>query len=100
MDDSFEDELVPEMNDAEVEQILREALKIKIADKRKTPRNIQLRNALVGSMGEFLSCFKLIAYDLDGNPISMCVHKSNLEKSALDNAFMEEISRFMSSKMG
>ena len=55
---------------------------------------------MIGTLGEFLTCFKLIGYDLEGNPINMTVYKERIEKSALDNAFMEEIGKFMNSRMG
>lgn len=88
-----------EFSDDEIKNILKEALSLQLKDKKKIPKKNQLNNALIGTIGEFLSCFKLIGYDLDGNPINMTVYKEKMEKSALDNAFMEEIGRFMSSRM-
>jgi hypothetical protein len=89
-----------EFSDEEIKDILREALTLQIKDKRKIPKKNELNNALIGTIGEFLSCFKLIGYDLEGNPINMTVYKEKMEKSALDNAFMEEIGRFMNGRMG
>jgi hypothetical protein len=94
-----EDPKEPIFNDAEVEKILREALKDKIVERKKLPNKVQLNNALAGSMGEFLSCFKLIGYDLDGNPVNLSYSKTKMQKSALDNAFMQEIGVFMESRM-
>lgn len=88
-----------EFSDDEIKNILKEALSLQLKDKRKVPKKNQLNNALIGTIGEFLTCFKLIGYDLDGNPINMTVYKEKMEKSALDNAFMEEIGRFMSNRM-
>jgi hypothetical protein len=88
-----------EFSDDEIKNILKEALTIQIKEKRKLPKKNELNNALIGTIGEFLSCFKLIGYDLDGNPINMTVYKEKMEKSALDNAFMEEIGRFMNTRI-
>ena len=89
-----------EFSDDEIKNILKEALSLQLKDKRKVPKKNQLNNALIGTIGEFLSCFKLIGYDLEGNPINMTVYKEKIEKSALDNAFMEEIGKFMNGRMG
>ena len=100
MDSNPEQPDFQEFSDDEIKNILREALTIQIKEKRKIPKKNELNNALIGTIGEFLSCFKLIGYDLDGNPINMTVYKEKMEKSALDNAFMEEVGRFMSQRMG
>lgn len=94
MDDEFE-----EFKDEEIEAILREALKSKLEDKRKVPRRNQLNQALVNTLGEFLTCWKIMGYDYDGNPVNMSIYKEKVQKSALDNQFMEEVSKFMGSKM-
>lgn len=89
-----------EFSDDEIKNILKEALSLQLKDKRKIPKKNVINNALIGTIEEFLSCFKLIGYDLDGNPVNMTVYKEKIEKSALDNAFMEEIGRFMNGRMG
>ena len=89
-----------EFSDDEIKNILKEALSLQLKDKRKVPKKNALNNALIGTIGEFLSCFKLIGYDLDGNPVNMTVYKEKIEKSALDNAFMTEIGKFMNGRIG
>jgi hypothetical protein len=91
-----DDDAFAEFSDDEITNILKEALTVKIKEKRKIPNKIQLNKALIGTMGEFLSCFKLMGYDLDGNPVNLTVYKEKIEKSALDNLFMEQISKFCS----
>lgn len=86
-------------SDDEIRDILREALTLQIREKRKIPKKAKLKEVLCGNMAEFLSCFKLIGYDIDGDPVVMTYHTSNLEKSALDNAFSEEMVKFMHGKM-
>lgn len=91
-----EDEAFEEFSDEEITNILKEALTVKIREKRKLPNKVQLNKALIGTLGEFLSCFRLIGYDLDGNPINLTCYKEKIEKSALDNLFMEQVAKFCS----
>lgn len=99
MEDNKDPSDFKEFSDDDIKNILKEALSLQLKDKRKIPKKNALNNALIGTIGEFLSCFKLIGYDLEGNPINMTVYKEKIEKSALDNAFMEEIGRFMNTRM-
>ena len=94
MDEEFE-----EFKDEEIEAILRDALKMRLEEKRKVPRKNQLNQALVNTLGEFLTCWKILGYDYDGNPVNMTIYKENIQKSALDQAFMNEIGRFMSQRV-
>lgn len=93
-----QEEPLNEFSDAEITKILKEALKVKLEEKKKIPTRVQLNRALVATMGEFLGCYKLMGYDLDGNPISMTVYNNKLQKSALDNFFVQEIGKFMSTR--
>lgn len=99
MEDNQEPSGFKEFSDEDIKNILKDALSLQLKDKRKIPKKNALNNALIGTIGEFLACFKLIGYDLDGNPINMTVYKEKIEKSALDNLFMEEIGKFMSGGM-
>jgi len=87
-----------EFEDEQIKQILREALKVKIEEKRKLPRKNQLNLALSNTIMEFLNCYKLMGYDMDGNPISMTIYNDEMQKSALDNLFMVEIGKFMAKR--
>ena len=87
-----------EFDDEEITKILREALKIKLDDRKKIPSKIQLHRALISTLSEFMTCFKLIGFDLDGNPINFTIYKEKIQKSALDNSFMEEFGKFMESR--
>lgn len=98
MDDEFK-EHINEFTDDDIKDILKEALKVRIDEKRKKPHKTQLNNALISTIGEFMGCFRLMGYDLDGNPISLVVYKEKIEKSALDNQFMEEIGKFMETRI-
>jgi hypothetical protein len=94
-----DEEILEEFSDEEVTNILKEALTIKIKEKRKKPNKIQIHQAMISVLGEFLTCYKIIGYDLNGDPINMTIYKEKIEKSALDNLFLEQISKFMSSRM-
>lgn len=98
MDNEPEQPDFKEFTDDEIKDILREALTMRLNEKRKLPKRNQLNNALIGTLGEFLDCYKLMGFDLEGNPINMTVYKERLQKAALDNAFMEEIGKFMQNK--
>lgn len=89
----------PDFSDDEVTNILKEALKVKLEEKRKLPKKVELNKALISTIGEFLTCFRLIGYDLDGNPVNLTVYREKIEKSALDNAFVEEIGKFMATRI-
>ena len=93
-----DEEAFEAFSDEEITTILKEALTAKIKEKRKLPNKVQLNKALIGTVGEFLSCFRLIGYDLDGNPVNLTVYKEKIEKSALENLFMEQIQRFLNSR--
>lgn len=88
-----------DFSDEDITNILREALKVKLEEKRKLPNKVQVGRALISTIGEFMTCFKLIGFDLDGNPINITAYKEKIQKAAIDAAFMEEISRFMSKRM-
>ena len=89
-----------EFSDDEIKNILKEALTLQLKERKKVPRRNELNNALISTLGEFLTCFKLMGYDLEGNPVNITFFKERLEKSALDNAFMEEVGKFMNSRIG
>lgn len=87
--------LQDDFSEEEIREILREALKMKLQEKKRIPRRNQLNKALIATLGEFLSCYKLIGYDLDGNPINLQIYNEPIQKSALENAFVDEINKFM-----
>ncbi len=97
----MKDEDIPEeFTDEEITNILRDALTTRIKEKRKVPKKIQINKAMIATLAEFLTCFKLIGYDLDGNPVNFTVYKEKIEKSALDNLFMEQVQKFMNDRIG
>lgn len=83
----------------EIKKLLIDSLKVKLQEDRKKPSKIILNQAITSSLSEFLTCFKLIGYDIDGNPVKITMSKSKLDKSALDNAFIEEFGIFMNKKI-
>lgn len=83
----------------EIKKLLIDSLKVKLQDDRKKPSKVILNQAITASLSEFLTCFKLIGYDIDGNPVRLTMSKTKLDKSALDNAFIEEFGDFMNRKI-
>lgn len=87
-----------EFNDDAIKQILKDALALQIQEKRKIPNKNLLNKAMTSSLTEFMACFKLVGYDVEGNPVSIAFHRTKMEQSALHNLFMEEIAKFMGGK--
>lgn len=80
-----------------IKELLREALAMKEASsaKRKKPSKVELCSALKSTIGEFLTCYKIIGFDIDGQPISIEATHNRMEKCAIDNQFMDEFGKFM-----
>jgi len=96
----MDDELPGDENvDDDIKKILIDSIKMKIRDTRTKPSKVRTNQAIVSSLSEFLVCFKLIGYDIDGNPVNLTVTHTKMDKSALDNAFVEEITQFMTDRM-
>lgn len=49
-------------------------------------------------ISEYLSCYKLVGFDLHGNEINITKHKTPIEKNALESSFMKEFSNLMSAQ--
>lgn len=99
MEDHSDKSEFKEFSDEDVKNILKDALSLKLKEKRKIPKRNQLNNALIATISEFMTCFKLIGYDLDGNPVNMTIYNEKIEKSALDNAFTEEVGKFLNTRI-
>lgn len=89
-----EDQSQP-FTDDEVTKILRDALKVKLQEKKTYPNRVQLQKALINVLGEFLVSYKVLGFDYDGQLVSFNCHADQMGKAALDHAFIEEFSKFM-----
>jgi hypothetical protein len=85
-------------SDEEVTNILREALKVKLNEKKKYPNRVQLEKSLISVMREFLTTFKLVGFDYDGQPVNITCYQDPMAKAALSNAFIEDFSKFMAAR--
>lgn len=83
----------------DIKQLLIDSLKQKLKDDRKKPSRVKINQAIISTLGEFLTCFKLIGYDLDGNYVNLTINKTALDKSALEQSFMKEFGKFMNDSM-
>ncbi len=88
-----------EYTDEDIKQLLIDSLKQKLKDDRKKPSKVKMNQAIISTLGEFLTCFKLIGYDLDGNCVNLTVNRTALDKSALEQSFMKEFGKFMNDSM-
>lgn len=89
-----------QIEDEDVARILNEALNafINEGNRRAMPRRNQLNVALSTTISEFLNCYKIMGYDLDGNPININVYHNQMEKNALDNMFIDQINEFIAKR--
>jgi hypothetical protein len=84
--------------DERVLEILRESLKQKLKRDRKGSKSV-IKSALKATMQEFLTCGKLIGYDLDGNIVEISFHSNKLEDNAMQNLFIQKFGEFMTNRM-
>jgi hypothetical protein len=82
--------------DDDIKQLLIDSLKMKLKDTRSKPNRVKINQAIISSLGEFLTCFKLIGYDIDGNCVNLTITKTAMDKSALEQSFIKEFGKFMS----
>lgn len=87
-----------QFQDEEIANILRDALKMRINDSSNIPKKNKLNIVLSNSICEFMSCYRLLGFDMDGNPVNMIIYHSPIEKAALEAQFLDEISKYMMTK--
>lgn len=58
----------------------------------------ETKNLLPPIISEYLSCYRLVGYDLHGNEVVISNHSTPIEKSGMDHLFMREFSNLMSSQ--
>ena len=85
--------------DEHVLEILRESLKQKLKKERKGNSKVQTNAALKATLQEFMTCGKLIGYDLDGNVVEIAFHSNKMEDNAMQNLFIQKFGEFMAGRM-
>lgn len=99
-DEEKEDNNNEEVSNEHVKKILREALEVRLVErKRKKMSRNQLTTALTDTLGEFLTCYRIFGFDVDGKPVTIAKSHNNMEKSAMENLFVQEFGNFMSQKV-
>lgn len=88
-----------EYSDEDIKNLLIDSLKMKLKDGRSKPSKVKINQAIISTLGEFLTCFKLIGYDIDGNYINLTVSKNAISKSALERSLLKESIKFMNDEM-
>ena len=90
-----------EFSNEHVKKVLREALEVRLTErKKKKMSRDQLTTALTDTLGEFLTCYRIFGFDVDGKPVTIAKSHNNMEKSAMENLFVQEFGDFMSQKVG
>ena len=82
-------------DEEELKSLIKDALKVNVeAQKRKVSKH-QLTSALTGTLDEFLNNFILIGYDIEGSPIILRSHKTEMENEALKSLFIKYFTMYM-----
>ncbi len=79
----------------DIRDLIKDALKNNFDNKKKYNKKIQLENALVSTLKEFLANFIVIGYDLNGKPLILKYAKTQMEKDALSSLAIKYISYLM-----
>ena len=82
-------------SDDDIRELIKDALKNNFDNKKKYNKQIQLENALVSTLKEFLANFIVIGYDLNGKPLILKYAKTQMEKDALSSLAIKYISYLM-----
>jgi hypothetical protein len=85
--------------DEQVLEVLRESLKKKLKNERRKNSPPLTNNALKAILKEFMTCGKLLGYDLDGNIIEISFHDNKMEDNAMQNLFIQKFGEFMAGRM-
>lgn len=83
------DDLPDDKFDEELKKLIKDALKTDIDVKKKKVKKRQLTSALAGTLDEFLNNFILIGYDMEGSPVILRSHKTEMENEALKSLFIK-----------
>lgn len=90
MDDIPEDRVEQELKD-----LIKDALKANVNNKKKKVSKRQLTSALAGTLDEFLNNYILIGYDIEGSPVIIRSHKTEMENEALKSLFIKYFAMYM-----
>ena len=89
------DDLPEDKSDQELKDLIKDALKNNIEIKKKKVSKRQLTSALSGTLDEFLNNYILIGYDMDGSPVILRSHKTEMENEALKSLFIKYFTMYM-----
>jgi hypothetical protein len=82
-------------DDEKLKNLIREALAMRIETRTKQKKQQNLNETLGGVVGEFLSSFIVMGYDLSGNPVTLklapTIQHNEALKSLLIKVFAKEI---------
>ncbi len=79
----------------ELREIIKEALKTGLEEKKNKIKKSRLQSALTGTLGEFLDSYILLGYDLDGENIIVRTGKSSQQNEALNSLLIKYVAYIM-----
>lgn len=80
-------------HDESLQQVIREALKIKLRETKVNKQKVDLANALIATISEFLESYIIMGYDIEGNPVVIKSVGTIQEREALMSMFVKVFSR-------
>jgi len=89
------DDLPEDKSEQELKDLIKDALKNNIEVKKKKVSKRQLTSALSGTLDEFLNNYILIGYDMEGSPVILRSHKTEMENEALKSLFIKYFTMYM-----
>lgn len=79
-------------SEEDIRDLIKDALKNNYEGKKKFNKHIQLENAILSTLKEFLTNFIVVGYDLNGKPVILKSAKTQMEKDALSSLAIKYIS--------
>lgn len=76
-------------NDDAIRNLIEEALKVNLEDKKEYKDHQELANTLTAVMAEFLDSFIVVGYDFEGKPISFQGSTKPQQDDALDTLILK-----------
>lgn len=82
-------------SEEELREIIKEALKTGLEEKKHKIKKSRLQSALTGTLGEFLDSYILLGYDLDGENLIIRNGKTSQQNEALNSLLIKYVAYIM-----
>lgn len=79
------------IDSTELKSLIRDALLAQAEETNQKFYRERCAQAVISTLGEFMQCYALVGYDLDGTPIRIVSAKTGLEVDAISSALQKFI---------